>query len=1013
MNVQRSTNCLWALFLLLLISTASFAQQKAITGKITDQITGLPLQGVSINIKNTSKGVITKADGTFSITVPSGQSSLVVTYIGYNPQEVKVNTQSSFSIALEAATRRMDEVVVVGYGRQSRKNVTGSVSKVNLAQTENLPNTSFAQNLRGRVAGVQFTDNGRPGQGGSIQIRGQRSVSGSNDPLIILDGVFFNGNYADINPSDIESMEVLKDVSATAIYGTRAANGVILITSKKGRFAKPTIRFNSYYGVSDWSYKMKLFSPERYLQRILDYRKATGQVAVKDSIKSYLTTNEREMYEAGKTVDPWDVVSQDGSGIQSYDVSISGRTDKSSYFLSGAYVNEKGLIVNDNAKRITVRSNIENKINNWLTIGLNGQFTRRDNSGVRPGFENVFWLSPYSKLFFDAAQKEPVPYPVYGETLEFNPLFGPLLYKNKSLSFRLNGTTYAVVDVPFVKGLSYRFNYNPTFRWDENYGAQPRYERPGAVYINTGSASRTNQQYFSWQYENILTYAKRFNEHDFDLTLLYGRDYNEFDITRAAASNIFNTALDYNNLSIGSAQTTPNQSTDAQQSRSISSMARLNYRFKDRYLLTLTARRDGSSVFGEENKFGTFPSAALGWVISDESFMKNLKAVDMLKLRLSYGKVGNIASGPYQSLGQFISAQYVFGDGSVPYTGVYSNPVYMPQPNLSWETTTGANAGLDFELLKGRLGGTVEYYKTKTADMIQQQTVSTVTGFTNQLVNLGQVNNSGIEVTLNSVNIRQRKFEWSTNIVFSYNKNKIVHIKNQDVNKDGKEDNDLVNNWFIGKPINVYYDYVANGIYQEGDSLPAGYKAGWIKVKDISGPDGKPDGKITTDDRTIIGQRDPKYRWGITNTFRYGGLSLSIFVNAMHDFIADFNMLDVNTNAFGVSFPGRATNMMDAGYWTPENKSANRPGLNFTNPLGIRYYLDRDFIRLQDLSLAYDIPKTILNRYKIASLRVYVSGRNLATKTDWLGPDPESGNRTLTNLYPTPRTLTAGFNLSF
>lgn len=998
--------------LLLLTAAAAFAQLRTVSGRITDGGTGGPIPGVTVNVKGSNATVVTDAKGNYSIGVPSGAAVLVFSYVGYGTQEIPVGTSTTVSPSLSAAQRSMDEVVVIGYGRQSRRNVTGSIAKVNLAQTENLPNTSFAENLRGRVAGVQFIDNGRPGQGGSIQIRGQRSLSGLSDPLIILDGVFFNGTYADINPNDVESIEVLKDVSATAIYGTRAANGVILITTKKGRAAKPTIRFNTYYGWSDWSHKVQLYSPDRYLQRILDYRRANGQAANPDSIKYYLQTTEREMYEAGKTVDPWDAVSANNPGIRSYDLSVSGRTDKTSYFMSGDITNEQGLIVNDVAKRISLRSNLENKIADWLTLGLNAQFIRRNLTGVRPPIEMAFWLSPYAKLFYDDAKTDPVPYPVVDQ-LEFNPLFAPTLYSNKALNYNLNGTMYAVLDVPFVKGLSYRLNYNPTFRWEQNYSIQPRYDRAGAGYINIGNASRTNQQYSSWQYENILTYAKRLNDHDFDVTLLYGRDYNQFDITRATANNFFNTSLGYNNLSIGTTQTAPNGPNDAQETRSISSMARLNYRYKGRYLLTLTARRDGSSVFGENNKFGTFPSAALGWVLSDEGFMRKLEPVNLLKLRLSYGKVGNIANGPYQSLGRFVSGQYVFGDGSATYTGVYSDPAFMPQLNLGWETTTGANAGLDFEILKSRIGGSFEWYQTKTTNLLQQQTVSSVTGFTNQYVNLGQVNNSGFEITLNTVNVRTKKFEWSSNVVFSYNKNKIVHIKYQDANGDGIEDNDLVNGWFIGKPISVAYDYVFDGIYQAGDSMPAGYKPGWVRVKDISGPAGKPDGKITADDRTIIGQRDPKYRWGFTNTFRYGGFSLSVFVNAMAGFISNFDLLDVNTQALGYSFPGRPLNMFDGGYWTPENKSATRPGLNFTNPLGIRFYEKRDFVRLQDVSLAYDFPKTFLGRYGVNNLRLYVSGKNLATVTDWEGPDPESGNRTITGLYPTPRTLTVGANLSF
>jgi TonB-linked outer membrane protein, SusC/RagA family len=1003
MNLPPFPKGFGALLFFVLLSAGLFAQQRTITGQVNDE-NNMPLPGVSITLKGTNQTSTTDTSGHFSVTVPSTGAVLVFSYVGYQPREIAVGESNTLNVNLLSTSSKMDEVVVVGYGSQARRNVTGSVAKIDMSQTENTPITSFTQALRGRVAGVQFADNGRPGQGGSIIVRGDRSLSGSDAPLIILDGVFFYGEYSDINPNDIESMQVLKDASATAIYGTRAANGVIIITTKKGAGAKPTIRFNAFYGASGWSKKMNLYGPEAYLQRILDYRAQNGQRANPDSIRFYLQTTEQEMYDAGKTVDPWDVVSQDAA-IQSYDMSVSGRTDKTSYFLSANYVNDKGLILNDNAKRITVRMNLDNKITNWLTIGLNSQFTRRDLSGIRAPLDMAYWLSPYAKLYFDDG--ELVPYPAV-DNLEFNPLFAPTYHQNKALNYSIFGTAYAIVSIPQVKGLSYRFNYNPRFTWDQNYLAQPVYNRPGAGYVNTGLARRVNQQNASWQYENILTYSKNLGDHDFDLTLLYGQDHQEFDITRAESRNIFNDALGYNNLNIGTTQTTPNEPDDVEISNSVSSMARLNYRFKNRYLLTLTARRDGSSRFGVDKKYGTFPSAAVAWIVSDEAFMDKLTVFDMLKLRLSYGKVGNIAGGPYQSLGRFITTQYVFGDGSPTYTGVYSDWEFMPQPNLGWETTTAFNAGIDFEILKNRIGGTIEYYYTKTTDMLQQQTVSTLTGFQRQYINIGQVDNKGVEITLNTTNIKTKQFSWTSNIIFAANKNKIVHIKHQDTDKDGVEDDDLANNWFIGSPISVNFDYEFDGIYQEGETMPAGYKPGWIRVKDQN-----KDGKITADDRVILGQRDPKYRWGITNTFSYGNLTLSFFINAMQEFMAPFNMLSVENSRGGGSFPGRPVNMLDAGYWTPENKSNARPSLNWTNPLNMQFYAKRDFVRLQDISLAYDFPKSITERYKLTNLRLFVSGRNLATWTDWPGPDPESGNNTITNLYPTPRTVTVGLNLGF
>jgi TonB-linked SusC/RagA family outer membrane protein len=748
---------------------------------------------------------------------------------------------------------------------------------------------------------------------------------------------------------------------------------------------------------------MKLYTAADYPQRILDYLRAFNQPSDPARITDYLQTTEREMYLAGKTVDAWDVVSQN-SNIQSYNLNVSGRSDRTSYYLSGTYVKDKGLILNDNAKRITVRSNISTRITDWMEVGLNSQFTRRDLSGIRPPMDMAYSLSPYAKLYQDDANTKLLPFPVVDQ-LQFNPLLAPATHKNEVINSNLLATMYAVINLP-VKGLSYRFNYNAGYRWNHNYSLVPIYNTPNTGYVNTGSAQKTNEQSESWQYENILTYNKQLGKvHGFDVTLLQGANSTKLENTRSTSTNLFNDANGYNNLGIGISQQAV---TQANKTSGISYMARLNYRFNQRYLLTLTARRDGSSTFGENHKYGTFPSAAVAWILSDEPFIrKTLPSFSLLKARVSYGSVGNIAGNPYQSLGQFATTQYVFGDGSPTYTGVYPNPSYMPNPLLGWETTVGSNVALDFQLLRDRIGGTVEYYNTKTNDLLQAQSVSPMTGFSNQYFNIGQTSNKGLEISLNTVNLVKGGFEWSSNIVFSTNRNRIVHLKYQDANKDGKEDNDVLNGWFIGQSIGAVYDYVFDGIYQQGETLPTGYKPGWIRVKDVTN-----DGKITPDDRTIIGQRAPKYRWGIGNTFKYGAFSLSFFVNSMQGFINSFNMLDVSSSTPGGSFPGRPVNMLSAGYWTPENKSNTRPGLNFTNPLSIYYYKKRDFVRLQDASIDYNVPRKVTSKFGLTSLQVYASGRNLYTKTEWPGPDPESGSNGTSDLYPTPRTISFGIRAS-
>ncbi|AWW31198.1 SusC/RagA family TonB-linked outer membrane protein [Echinicola strongylocentroti] len=975
-------------------------QQDAATvrGTVRDADSGELIPGVNVRLKNTSKGTITDIDGKFEIDVEGPESVLVFSFIGYVSQEATVGNQGIMDISLHSDLESLEEVVVVGYGTQVKRNVTGSVSSVEVDQLETQPNTNIGQALRGRVAGVQFTDNGRPGQGGSVLVRGQRSITASNDPLIILDGAFFNGELSDINPSDVASMEVLKDASASAIYGSRAANGVILITSKKGTSEKPLIRINSYAGVSDWSYKMPLYSPDEYLQRRLDFRFQNQPNDPTVPVRELLSAEEREMYDAGRTVDPWDEISQNASQ-KSINLSVSGQSDKTNYFISGSYVDEEGLIYGDRASRISMRLNLTNQITNWLKIGANTQYVQRDLSGVEASELNGYWLTPYAKMYYDDAKTDPVPYPT-GDNLVNNPMFNSLLMDNEQISNNLMANLFAIIDVPFLEGLSYRFNYNPNIRWSNDYSFQPIYQRNGIN--NPGTGRKYNQNRKNWQFENIVTYTKEINDHGFDVTLLYGRNHAFREGTFAEGRGFVNDANGWHNLEIAETQLIE---TEGAQQDGVSSMARLNYRFKNRYMITLTARRDGASVFGEDKKFGTFPSVALGWVMSDEAFMMNQKTIDMLKLRLSYGEVGNQAVSAYRSLDRSNSFQYVFG--SETYTALFPNPDYMPNPSLGWETTASFNAAVDFELWKGRLSGTAEFYDMTTTDLLLARSLPAMTGFWSTTANLGQTSNTGFELTLTGGIIQKKDFSWSSTLTFSTNKNRIDHLYYADADGDGQEDDDLGNRWFIGQPIGVTYDYAFDGIYQEGDEMPDGYQAGWVRVKDLNS-----DGQISPDDRTVLGQTAPKYRMGLNNQFNYKNWSLSVFINAMTGWEAQFNLLDVSTQT-GNSYPGRSVNFLNAGYWTPENQSSERPGLTYTNPLGRGYYLSRDFVRIQDATLAYSFPEAMLEKWRMSGLKVYVSGRNLATFTDWLGPDPESGNNTITNLYPTPRTIIAGLNISF
>lgn len=982
-------------------SLSSFAQTKQISGTITDE-NNIPLPGVNILIKGTNSGTQTNFEGEFRLTAQEGDI-LVFSFLGTQTVERVVDDANIYNVIMAQDQASLDEVVVVGYGKQSRRNITGSVSSVGVDQIESQPNTNVSQALRGRVAGVQFNDNGRPGQGGSILIRGQASLTAGNDPLVIVDGAFFYGELADINPIDIESMQVLKDASATAIYGSRAANGVILISTKSGIGSKPTIRFNTYVGFSEYSNKIPLYDAEGYLQRRIDYNIQNAGVSetpvtnVEDILDS---GTELEQYQAGRTVDPWEYVSQNAMQ-QSNNLSISGSTDKTSYYLSGNFVKEEGLIYGDQSERLSLRVNVDNNITDWLKIGLNSSYTQRDLSGVNADLYSTYWLSPYAKVEDDAGNL--IPYPT-NDQLVFNPLFNATQRDNEEIYNNLFANAFAEINFPFLDGLSYRFNYNPNIQWSHNYTFIPIYQQNGVN--NTGAAGKTNENRFNWQLEHILKYAKEWGDHSFDLTLLYGNNRRYYENTTAEASNFFTDVNGWNNLNIGEVQ---NSYSYAEKRTGTSEMARLNYQFMDRYLMTLTVRRDGSSVFGANNKYGVFPSMALGWILSEENFLNDIEELDLLKLRLSYGQVGNQSIDPYSSLDRTEFDVYVFGDGSPTYNGSFPSTGSMPNPNLKWETSTSFNAAVDFTLLKNRINGTVEYYNTKTTDLLTARSIPVINGFSSILTNIGELNNKGLEVSLSTININntETNFQWSSSLIFSTNKNEIVSLYGNDTDGDGVEDDDVSNGWFIGEPINSNYNYVFDGIYQDGDDLPDGYRPGWVRVQDVTG-----DGSITPDDRTIISQGQPKYRIGLGNNFNYHNFSLSFFINAAQGWESSLNILDPSGRS-GNSFPGRSVNMVDAGYWTPENMSNTRPSLNWTNPLGMSFFQSRDFVRIQDATVAYTFDSKVIENLKLNNLKLYLSGRNLVTFTDWLGPDPESGYNNINSLYPSARTFVAGLDLSF
>ena len=978
--------------------TAQQQSKESISGRVTDK-NGEPLIGVSVKVKGTSVGTITDLEGKFSLNNISPSTVLVFSYIGMNSLELKVEGKTSLNVKLEDNSVNMNEVVVVGYGTQKKSDITGSVTSVSKERFSQIPVTNAMTAIEGAVAGVTITNTSSvPGSAPTVQVRGVNSINASTNPLIIVDGIPFEGNISYINPNDIESMEILKDASAVAIYGTRGANGVILITTKKGVAGKPVIQYAAYAGVENIAHVLTPRSGAEYVQKYADYMSQTNQIQTSPVPNLYEVAN----YNAGKTTDWIKEATQQGI-IQDHNLSISGGAENVKYYISGDYLNEKGVVKGYNYKRAGLRSNLETNVTDYLTTGVSLFLVSNNYDGNKVNLLNASAMSPYGQLMNTTTGKYQI-YPMYPELLYTNPLIGTY---NDSKDQRVNVNTnfFAELKPKFVPGLKYRlnasYNYNPT-------NASSYVGRDGND--NSGTASITDTKTTLWVIENILSYTKDWQKHHFDFTGLYSSQKNNYTSVTAGAVGFINDILTVNNLSAGAKQTSGSYQSSYSM---LSQMGRLNYSYDSRYLITLTARRDGYSAFGANtNKYATFPSLALGWNLSNESFMNSTKSfLDQLKVRASYGKSGNMAIGVNQT-------SLVDNTVSYPFNGVSNVTVLaniLGNPNLHWETTKGLNAGVDFSFLNSRISGTVDVYDNRTSDLLLKRNLPLVTGYSNVWDNIGIVGNKGIDISLKTVNIKSKDFKWSTNWNFSTNKNEIIDLY-------GDKKSDIGNKWFIGKPLGAIYDYKMIGVWQTGDADLAKYSAkpGDLKFQDVNG-----DGKIdANNDKVYQGSTQPKWIGGITNTFDYKNFHLSIFIQTSQGSLK--NNVDLNY----ADEQGRRNTPAEIGYWTPTNMSNTRAALSYNNTLGYGYPRDNSFTRIKDVTLSYVFSSKILEHTFFRSLTLYASGRNLYTFTNWVGWDPEdtytgrgisynstnngpnNGTISWTNNYPSVRSVVFGINVA-
>jgi TonB-linked SusC/RagA family outer membrane protein len=968
--------------LLALFSGNAIAQEKTIIGKVISSKDQQSLPGVSVNIKGTNNRVMTDAEGNYSIKVSNINTTLLFSYIGFKQREFALPKSNTLNVSLTEDMATLEEIVVVGYGTQKKSDVTGAVSSIPKERLQQLPNNNIAQALQGSVPGIQINTNGGGSEGNnvSILIRGRNSISASNGPLIIWDGIPYTGGLSDINPNDIETIDVLKDASAAAIYGSRGSNGVILITSKQGKQGKVSITYDGSYGTQTLTNEPDLLTGPEF------YEFKTTRL----NTVNVLSPDEQAVYDAGKWVDWYDLATQNGTRSQ-HSLSMKGGAENSSFYIGGTYLDVKGVAVNDQYKRYSLRPTLEIKVKPWLTFNTSSQlsFQNRDQlpvefSDTRNTGGGANFFNPLTKPYDEFGNIRPYAYDDY--TQARNPLSN-ILVKSLDGSYRIFSNNNIKVDVPFIKGLSYKLNTGVEY---ENTQRKTFYGRDVARGFETnGNAVNYTSLSRNFTIENILYYQRSFNKHNLNFTGLYSSQSEDFDRDQVEGIGFPNDVL--TNYQMNSAALLTPSSNNYKQNI-LSQMARLNYNFDSKYLLTLTVRRDGFSAFGSDTKYGTFPSMALGWNVMNENFMKKLSFINTLKIRGSYGLNGNSAVSSYSALATLTGASWV--SGGIVYPGY--TPNRLSNNNLGWESTKSLSFGLDFGILKNRIEGTVDYYSSKTSDLLLNRAISSVHGFTTILQNIGKTANEGIEVGITTRNLDFKDFKWNTSINFSVNKNEIV-----DLYGDGKDD--LGNQWFIGQPIRVNYGLLQDGIFRNAEEVAASNqptaKPGWVKIKDVNG-----DGILNTGtDRTLIGQLDPKLSWGITNNFSYKGLSLMVFFQGTSGVTKQNPFEDDNV------FSGTKRNTTKKDWWSPTNPN----GTHFSNDqnaniLGANFYENADFARLKDISLSYQIPYQLLQRASISNLKIYLTGRNLATITKYNGLDPE-----FTNQYgfPLQREITLGVTL--
>lgn len=1014
--------------LLMLLCTLTFAQSKQITGRVTDQKDGTGLPGVTVKVKGTNTGTLTSADGVYKLEVPEKGAALVFSFVGYTDQEIAVGNQKAINVSLTTGNKDLSEVVVVGYGTQNKRDLTGAVSKIAAKEIENQPVVSFESAIQGKTPGVVIeSGSGKVGQGIKVRIRGTSSISANSQPLYVVDGMPVNSTsqtdvnndptnpMADINPNDIESIEVLKDAAATAIYGARGSNGVILVTTKKGRIGERTkIELNASTGWGKPTTKRGFLNAKDYVtllhERATNDGKtafANGDVYTDDGLPfpteaaaiayfmgevdgqmSYLALG-KDFNNLGYSTDWEKAQFRNPAHSQQLDLSASGGTEKTKFYVSGFYNSQEAIVINNKFVRYGGRLNLEHTASDKISFGMNlnvsrSQLDRVSNDNIFSTPSQLVAQSPLSPLRDSTGA-------INNNTLYPNGLYDAQFNSNRQVTFRTLGNVF--LNYKILPILTFRSELGTdisSLTEDQYIGVK------ASDALGTGGASSNYLQNVSLNTNNYFTLTPKFGENH-NLSATVGMSYlqNDFSTTEVNGE-LFPS--DIIKKLVAAASITFGRST-AQRYTFLSYFGRANYSYKEKYLASVSLRSDGSSRFGPNNRYGLFPAASLGWVASQEDFLKGNKTLNFLKLRVSYGTTGNAEIDENRFLTLLQPTSYPQLPGYRPYQ--------MGNPDLKWEKTKQFDVGLEFGLFDNRLSGEVDYYNKQTSDLLLKANLPYSTGYDFQYLNIGNMENKGVEILLNSININSRNFKWNTSLNVSYNKNRVKDIRGQIIESDNKEQRAVE-----GQPIGVFYMPKFAGVDPKtGDAL-------------YLDADGKTTSDFSKAQRMVVGKSNPDWTGGLTNTITAYGFDLSAFFSFVQG-NSIFNRAGVyQDNGFAGGFDNQLSDVLHR--WQKPGDITNVPRLSYyysdggSGVANSRWIYDGSYIRLKSLTLGYTLPKKVVNTLKISSLRVYVAGYNLWTKTKYFG-DPEINSDVLGNIaggidyytIPQAKQVTVGLNVKF